>query len=174
MKILSDEEALRRRRQVTKDWKEKNHQNGKCWCGRVLENPDKYTCEKCLNKVKESAARKRSTPEGVQEDKDRGMKARKEVRLQAILAYGGFCSCCGESEMDFLALDHVNNDGTFDRDSKGRRKGGEKIYRKLRRENYPPGYQILCSNCNWSKHLNKGECIHNIKAREFLKTGNIS
>lgn len=83
---------------------------------------------------------------------------RVQLRRDALQAYGGEdpqCSCCGEAHEEFLALDHVNNDG-----SKCRRLGpgaGTDTYLWLKKQGYPEGFQVLCHNCNWAKHL-YGNC----------------
>lgn len=69
------------------------------------------------------------------------------------------CACCGEREIKFLALDHINGGGGKER-RETRSKGGQKTYRLLRKNNYPTGYQILCHNCNMAKGF-WGECPHN-------------
>ena len=94
---------------------------------------------------------------------------RKEIALnyyyrlqhQAIEAYGGYkCACCDETEPLFLTLDHIDNDGNAFRKKHGFHHHGSKFYKWLRDNNYPPGYQVLCSNCNHGKHRNKGICPH--------------
>lgn len=85
------------------------------------------------------------------------------AKLDAIETYGGKCACCGEAEADFLAIDHINNDGNFHRKTIGHHAGGTRFYYWLRRHNYPTGFQVLCHNCNFSKHLNKGKCLHQIE-----------
>lgn len=81
-----------------------------------------------------------------------------QARDAALLAYGGFkCACCGETQKMFLALDHVNNDGANDRRNNG---GSTGLYYWLKRNNYPPGFQVLCHNCNWGKYVNGGVCPH--------------
>lgn len=87
--------------------------------------------------------------------RQRNAKLRKEV----YAAYGGYiCACCGETEPLFLSIDHINNDGYV------RRKGGEPVgvglWQKLKNEGYPPGYQVLCMNCNHGKSRNGGVCPH--------------
>ena len=80
------------------------------------------------------------------------------LRLETLEAYGGLvCCCCGEDLEAFLTLDHVYNDGADER-----RTGydGAKLWRKLRRENWPIGYQVLCYNCNNGKRVNNGVCPH--------------
>lgn len=77
------------------------------------------------------------------------------VRREVIAHLGGKCVCCGETEFTFLCVDHVNNDGNAHR-----RVIGNEICSWLKRNCYPPGFQILCRNCNYGKHLNGGVCPH--------------
>ena len=81
-------------------------------------------------------------------------RAKKEV----FDYYGRECACCGEKEMMFLTIDHINGGGT-----KHRKKMGEKITTWLLRNNFPDGFQTLCFNCNWGKHINGGICPHKQK-----------
>jgi hypothetical protein len=71
------------------------------------------------------------------------------------------CACCGESEYDFLTIDHVNNDGAKHRmELFGRRDaGGVNLYRWLIKKEFPPGFAVLCMNCNFSKGKHR-ICIH--------------
>jgi len=62
------------------------------------------------------------------------------------------CACCGENNLGFLTIDHING-----REYKGRNIG--KTYRGLTNKGFPIGYQILCYNCNCAKS-NKAECPH--------------
>ena len=80
-------------------------------------------------------------------------------KIQAINAYGGKCTCCGESEISVLNIDHVNNDGAEHRREIGL--GSCRLYQWLKHHNYPDGYQVLCANCNTSKAI-LGECFHKI------------
>jgi hypothetical protein len=81
----------------------------------------------------------------------------KTIKDAAFAAYGGYvCSCCGETHEEFLQIDHVNNDG-----AKHRRDDptAYRIYFWLRKYNYPPGFRVLCSNCNWA-YARYGYCPH--------------
>lgn len=77
-----------------------------------------------------------------------------KLRSDVIRGYGSKCVCCGEIEAVFLEVDHVNGGGAVHR----RLKSGDRIYRELRCKGYPQGYQLLCKNCNWAKHM--GGCPH--------------
>jgi len=65
------------------------------------------------------------------------------------------CAHCGETELVVLCLDHINNDGNAQRKNTGVH-GGYDFYRRLKREGYPEGYQVLCFNCNMRESF-KGE-----------------
>lgn len=83
------------------------------------------------------------------------------ARLEAYEAYGGaHCACCGEKELMFLTIDHVNNDGAEHRRSLGWKRGGRSMGAWLRANGFPPGFQVLCINCNFGKHRNGGVCPH--------------
>lgn len=81
------------------------------------------------------------------------------LREQIIEHYGRCCACCGEDEPLFLQIDHINNDGAAHRREQGIR-GGDGIYYWLVTNNFPPGFQMLCANCNTGKFRNLGVCPH--------------
>ncbi len=68
------------------------------------------------------------------------------------------CACCGESYY-FLTVDHIDGLGEQHRKEIGN-PGSNSIYIYLRRGNYPPGFQILCYNCNFARHHFGGICPH--------------
>lgn len=73
------------------------------------------------------------------------------LKLEVINAYGGKCACCGESNLCFLTIDHINNDGNIERKTAGK-KTGTTMYRSLKKSGFPQGrYQVLCANCNFAK-----------------------
>lgn len=113
-----------------------------------------YACEKCrkkraayehANKAMFKRLRKSSTD---------------KIKRQAILHYGDRCSCCEEAEMDFLTLDHVNDDGAEHRRETG--KQGSNFYRWLVKNNFPDDYElrVLCFNCNNGRRVAGGVCPH--------------
>lgn len=88
------------------------------------------------------------------------------IRLAALLAYGGvFCACCGETEERFLTIDHINGCTKAQRKAEGT---GGALYRWLRAHGYPPGYQVLCFNCNMGREKNGGICPHRDPHRVML------
>jgi hypothetical protein len=77
-------------------------------------------------------------------------------KLKVLTHYGLKCKCCGESEIKFLTIHHMNNDGKEHRKIIG---NGSPIYRWLIENDFPSGFQVLCMNCNWAKGI-YGECPH--------------
>lgn len=84
-------------------------------------------------------------------------------RLSVIEHYGGMCACCGESRLEFLSIDHINGGG-----NKHRSTLKTSIYRWLKSNNYPEGFQVLCHNCNMSKSF-YGYCPHQNKEVNYDK-----
>lgn len=87
----------------------------------------------------------------------RAQERRRENRLHVVDHYGGRCECCGESEEAFLAVDHINGGGYQHRKSIGG--GSDGLYSWLIRNNFPPGFQMLCHNCNFAES-HRGGCPH--------------
>lgn len=86
-------------------------------------------------------------------------KYRAKIREAVFQAYGGhICACCGETEPAFLCIDHINGGGNEHRKELGR--SGYSFYVWLQLSGFPPGFQVLCHNCNIGKHINGGVCPH--------------
>ena len=80
-----------------------------------------------------------------QKFRDIEKERRRRYRLEAFDAYGGAkCACCGDTHVEFLAIDHINGGG------EEHRKTVRNICSWLRSRGWPPGYRILCHNCNQS------------------------
>lgn len=87
-------------------------------------------------------------------------------KTEAIIAYGGYCACCGEERIEFLALDHIYNDGAECK--RAGEKTGSSRYRELKKQGFPKGrLQVLCANCNSAKGY-YGYCPHDIEAKRLL------
>lgn len=95
--------------------------------------------------------------------RERRRERNQQLRAVAFAAYGGFrCVCCGETKHSMLTLDHVENNGKEHRKSiKGLRWAGT-MYLWLIKNGFPPGFQVLCYNCNISKFRCGGVCEHTL------------
>jgi hypothetical protein len=152
------------------------------------EDPNKHTAymrewfktEKGL-KNKEQAAERSRKWRRENKDKHRAGQIRSynKIRLEVFNHYGGaVCCCCGEKEIKFLHLDHINGDGYLYRKewSKKGIMGGTQLYYWLKQNNYPQDIklQVLCANCNLGKRsgkycpheLNRGVDMHGNKIPE--------
>lgn len=79
------------------------------------------------------------------------------IKKEVIDKYGGVCKCCGEANVMFLSIDHVNGGGTEER-GRTRMMGG-RLYKFLRKAPVNPLLQVLCYNCNFAKGP-RSECPH--------------
>ncbi len=78
-------------------------------------------------------------------------------RIATLKHYGGCCQCCGETTLEFLGIDHVDNGYGNPAD---RTTGmGSAFYRWLKKHKYPSGFQVLCHDCNMAKGF-YGSCPH--------------
>jgi hypothetical protein len=79
------------------------------------------------------------------------------LRLEVFTHYCGggtpHCQCpgCQTTYIGFLQLDHVNGDGAAHRKENNLGTGGPRLWRWLRANGYPEGFQVLCCNCNHGK-----------------------
>jgi hypothetical protein len=84
-------------------------------------------------------------------------EATRALKARVLHVYGEVCACCGEVNWECLTIHHVNGGGTKHREAiKGY---GSNFYKWLVRNNFPPGFQTLCFNCNCSRGL-YGYCPH--------------
>ncbi len=149
-------------------------------CGKVPPRDNEKRCDKCSKKFAEYLKQERSSqsksglcpychgPNDTSTSRCsnciRKRKAAAErLKREVLIAYGGIkCSCpkCNEKSNDirFLTIDHIDNDGYRHRKKLG--SGGSTLYRWLKKNNFPPGYRVLCFNCNSARHLNGGICPH--------------
>jgi hypothetical protein len=78
---------------------------------------------------------------------------------QAVMDhYGNKCACCGEGNIKFLTVDHIDGGGNLHR--KTISSGAGAMCRYLVKNNFPDGFQMLCWNCNCGKAMNGGVCPH--------------
>lgn len=141
------EEVNRRMREWREQNREKAREHAREWRNRKLANASPE--EEAAIRAAEAAKTKRN--------QDRR-------RDEVFAAYGGYrCACCGETERMFLSIDHIHNDGNVERKSGAYRSSGTAFYLWLCKHKFPPGYQVLCMNCQVGKHKNGGVCPHQRK-----------
>lgn len=94
----------------------------------------------------------------------RGRLSLVSVRRRVFIAYGNKCVCCGETQREFLSLDHVGNDGAKQRRelNKTGHKSTLSTYYWAIKNGFPPSLQLLCYNCNMSKGF-RGYCPHQVE-----------
>lgn len=139
-------------------------------CGKCPPRPGQARCQNCTKRANEfnrnCNARKRANGLCVTCGKPHPSNGKCQclaesyqvLRLAAMLAIGGpVCACCGETELRFLTLDHINGGGNIERRTSI---PSSALYRRLRDRGYPPGFQVLCFNCNSGRHFNGGVCPH--------------
>lgn len=145
-----------------------------CRCGRQFSTNvgAEYCGPACGRKYRNDNNRDRWAND--EEYRERKKKQRLQVKLEVFTHYcGGLprCQCpsglCTESILEFLTLDHIENDGAKDRS--GQRGAGLKTYLRLKREGYPPGFRILCWNCNCGRAKTPGRrCPHELYGVQAL------
>lgn len=89
----------------------------------------------------------------------------RRLRQEVLSHYGGDpprCECCGEGRFEFLSIDHIGGGGNAHRKAEG---SGQMVYRDLKRRGYPPGFRVLCHNCNQAFGYN-GYCPHQLERGE--------
>lgn len=149
--------------------------SGLCYCGTAVV-PGFLTCEPHKSAASERYSERAKTgcarcgkPSDQRQCGDcrllsaiANKKSRAKLRDETYARYGGECACCGEKEPLFLSIDHIDNDGAAHREASkyGKQFTSERIYRWLRDNSYPPGFQVMCMNCNIGKERNGGVCPH--------------
>jgi hypothetical protein len=98
---------------------------------------------------------------------------KRKMKLAVKMYLGGRCRCCGEREPEFLTIDHVRGGGFKVKNKHGFRRNEVyywEIYRAMRAgRSVSKKYQLLCSNCNLSKHFGGGVCAHKRKVAVLKK-----
>lgn len=90
------------------------------------------------------------------------------LRSEMVAAYGGCCTCCGESHPSFLTLEHLRGGGRAHVKACG---GNLATLRKLKSLGWPKDdFTVLCFNCNLAK-AKDGRCPHEQLWAERLANG---
>lgn len=81
-------------------------------------------------------------------------RSRWKLKMDILRHYSGNnapeCAWCSESDVRVLCIDHINGGGREHRKSLVGF-SSNKFYYYLRSQGFPPGYQVLCMNCNTRK-----------------------
>ena len=85
----------------------------------------------------------------------------RSVKKDVMAHYGSVCACCGENNIAFLTIDHINDDSHIEKAHRKHRLKGESLYRFLNKS-YPDNVRVLCFNCNIGRYNNKGICPHKV------------
>lgn len=174
IKVEQRKENARKRRMKMKEL-------GLCSCGKPLGAYKK--CDYCIDyvRIKRQKAKENNICCDCHNKKENCLHIRcnncleknkiiqKKIRLEVLTHYGLKCACCGENEIQFLCIDHINNDGKEHRKTVP----AGYFYRWLKKNNYPSGFQTLCWNCNMAKSYNNGICPHKLienSRKEYLET----
>jgi hypothetical protein len=122
------------------------------YCGQENNN-NGILCSKCIEITYDKSKIKR--------------KNQKEI---IINYYGGKCFCCGENNIKFLTIDHINNDG-YKHHKEIKIGPGSNFYRWIIKNNFPENiFQVACYNCNCGRAKNNGICPHQQKLIEEVCT----
>lgn len=125
-------------------------------------------CKKCVRKYQREYYKTHSKQEMARTTKYRNKNRERcnsytrnyyaKQREKVIKHYGNKCVCCGEANIRFLTIDHVNGNGRKHRKKIGNMGSG--WYNWIIKNNYPIDLQILCFNCNCGRQANGGVCPH--------------
>ena len=106
------------------------------------------SCRPCRNSQFRSAENERTKAKH-RKDRDAALR---HYAIGELIS----CSCCGETQIEMLCLDHINNNGAEHRRNES---GASSLPTYLRSRGFPAGYQVLCFNCNVAKY-HYGTCPH--------------
>jgi hypothetical protein len=136
-------------------------------CGPKTENEiyrrkkHKYIiCRECVRQRNKRRKKRESDDVSREAVKNSRLKS----KLEALRTYSPNleCSICHESMIEFLAIDHINGGGLKHR--KEIKYGSHNIFTWLKKNSYPPGFRVLCHNCNFK---------YGVKTQDsFYKIGN--
>jgi hypothetical protein len=66
-----------------------------------------------------------------------------KLKRETLMAYGGKCMCCGESELRFLTIEHTWHDG-----KEHRKRTKQKVYIDLKKRGYPKDIGRIVGGCS--------------------------
>lgn len=119
----------------------------------------KERCKKCMSAYCITMRNARVAADPTLYDKQLAYeKARHARHVEMVLDhYGNSCECCGETGPKFLTVDHIEPIASY---KKRVELGHNRMYSWLVLNDLPPGFRLLCSNCNHGRARNGGACPH--------------
>jgi hypothetical protein len=143
-----------------------------CGCGQTLAdrnrhgNKQRYIYGHASNRVYAPVEPPPMASLSSNKDAERSRASRWARKITVLKHYGGDppkCAClrCGEHRVQFLAIDHINRDGAGHRRAL-EIKGGNVFYGWLVKNAFPPGFRVLCHNCNMAIGI-WGTCPHEVE-----------
>lgn len=140
------------------------------------QNQNEYMCKDCRKKYQQSQYKKhretRIKDSTIWNNNNAARhskiqkKMERKVKFVTFVAYtpqedrikGDFPRChkCGFSDIRALSLDMIKGGHR----ASGLPFGGTKLYRLLRKQDYPDGWQVLCMNCQYIKREENQELRH--------------
>lgn len=158
---------IKKRRLIDPDFREKILKRKRDWDKENKEHNRLYK----LNRYKNSSdVRKKYSIRSINKNYNN--------RLEVIYWYSDgsmVCKNCGNHYYEFLAVDHMNNDGYAHRSSGELKKYSNNICTYLVANNFPDGYQILCHNCNQLKRYDGSPNVkdtaytrHRVKRKKMM------
>ena len=104
-------------------------------------------------------------------NKDKKAEYGKKIKKKVMNFYSSGemrCRDCKEDILELLTIEHINGGGVKQR----KEMRSHNIYKWLIKENFPPGYAVLCIRCNWLKgKVSKEryeEILQEIKQRDAI------
>lgn len=131
-----------------------------CGCRQSPAYPDELKCIGCelTKSLSEFYIRKNGTVYSYKCKKcvtNDNVERVRQYRRIVIEHYGSKCDCCGESNVEFLAIDHIHGNGNKHRKDENIQNLAKWIVSKK----FPDGFRLLCHNCNFSIGV-FGYCPH--------------
>lgn len=147
------------RKASVRKWREKNAEHWNGYLASYNRSPARKQSDKMhRKKFAERIKARRKTPESRKKFSEYMRLYRRKLKEEVVAGYGGKCVCCGESELLFLTIDHIDgmglhaNRGTRSRTNKPRDfSTTTKFYFWLKKNGFPKDhYRLLCVNCNFA------------------------
>lgn len=113
-------------------------------------------CKICRNEIRKIARKEKKGCYATEQEryKDKHLilcrklyYRRKKQAMEHYCPNGIKCASCGFDDIRVLSIDHVDGNGTRHRQELR----GVSIYKWLVANNFPPGFQVLCMNCQFIK-----------------------